>query len=177
MIIHISGSSGSGKTTLGKKLIKLFPKYKIIETDKFITNKDRTKRDKIKTNKERIKFIFDIYDRKFKYYNKKYKNIIFIGLLDSSVPNGKIFNKVKFNHRLYLKISLNEFIKRYYTREVKNGILTQKKHINMVINKKWYIPSSDEVIKSYNSDIKTYKKLKYNFMTDKEIIKFINGFK
>jgi len=173
MIIHITGSAGSGKTTLGKKLIKLFPKYKIIETDGFITSKDRIKRDKLKTTKEQVNFIFNIYNNKFNYYNKKYKNIIYIGLLDSSVPNGKIFNKVTFDYKLYLRITLSEFIKRYYTREVKNGILTDKKYINMVVKKKWYVLSSDELITQYNNDIKNYKKLKYKLMTDKEIIKFI----
>ena len=33
--IHISGSPGTGKTTLGLRLKKLFPKYKIVETDLF----------------------------------------------------------------------------------------------------------------------------------------------
>ena len=44
--IHISGTPGSGKTTLGKKLSKLFSNFKVVETDGFVTNKDRKKRDK-----------------------------------------------------------------------------------------------------------------------------------
>ena len=80
--VHISGIPGSGKSTLGIKLQKKFPKFKIIETDGFISNKDRKERNKIKNMKGKKKFIFNIYKKKFNYYDKKYKNIIYVGILN-----------------------------------------------------------------------------------------------
>ena len=176
MRIHLSGSPGTGKTTLGKKLKKLFPYYMIVETDSFVTSKDRRERDKIKTVKNKIKFIFDIYKKKFNYYNKKYKNIIYIGILNSSVPNGKLY-KTKFDYNIFYNIKLTELIKRYYTREVKNGILTKNKYLKMVADGSWDILSGNKLVTLHKEDINEHEKMGYKLMTEDKIINFISKLK
>lgn len=174
--IHISGSPGSGKTTFGKTLKKIFPKYKIIETDGFVTCKDRKKRDKLHSMKYKVAFIFNIYRTKFTYYESKFKNIIFVGILDNSVPNGSTY-KHDFDHKIFFEISNIDLIKRYYTREVKNGILLSNNYLKDVANRKLHIRSSDEILKYHKNDIKLHKKMNYKFMSDKQIINFIKKIK
>ena len=103
--IHISGTPGSGKSTLGIKLQKMFPNFKIIETDNFVSNVDREKRNKYKKMKDKKKFIFDIYKKKFNYFDNKYKDIIYVGVLDSSVPDGTLYIDKEFDYYIYLNIS------------------------------------------------------------------------
>ena len=172
VLVHISGSPGSGKSTLGYKLSKLFPKFKIIETDRFVTNKDRIKRDKHKLLKDRRKFISNIYQNKFNYYNKKYKNIIYVGILNSSMQ-GALYKKQKFDYKIFLNVSNLELFKRYYGREVVNGILTSDKYIRKSIKGEWYILSSTEVLEWHKKEIGQHKKLGYVLMTEKQIINLI----
>jgi len=172
--IHISGTPGSGKSTLGIKLQKMFPNFKVVETDKFVTNANREERNKYKNMKDKKKIIFDIYKKKFNYYEKKYKNIIYVGILDSSVPDGSLYINKDFDHKIFLNISDIELFKRYYTREVKNGILSSDKYIKDAIDGKWYILSSKEVLSWHKKHIVEHKKLGYKLMTEKQIILFLS---
>jgi adenylate kinase family enzyme len=152
--IHISGSPGTGKTTLGIKLKSLFPKYKIVETDGFITDNNRKKRNSIKDSKSKIKFIKSIYKKKFNYYDNKYKKIIYIGILDSSIPDGSLYIR-NFDYKIFMTISNKEYLKRYYGREP-NSI---DKEIDLLNSKK--------------IDIKRHKKLKYIMLKENQIIDLI----
>jgi len=171
--IHISGTPGSGKSTLGIKLQKMFPKFKIVETDKFVSRANRKKRNKYKYMKDKKKFIFDIYKKKFNYYDKKYKNIIYVGILDSSVPDGSLYINKEFDYKIFLNVSDIELIKRYYTREVKEALLSNDKYIKEVIKGEWYILSSEEVLSSHKERITDHKPLEYKLMKEKQIINLI----
>ena len=102
VLIHISGTPGSGKSTLGVKLQKMFPDFKIVETDGFVSHNMRKKRDELKTLAQKKKFIFDIYKQKFNYYNDRYEDIIYVGILDSSVPDGTLYTTQKFDYNIFL---------------------------------------------------------------------------
>ena len=170
--VHISGTPGSGKSTLGIKLQKMFPKFKIVETDKFVSKADRRERDKYKYLKDRRKFISNIYQNKFNYYDKKNKNIIYVGILNSSMQ-GVLYKKQNFDYKIFLNISDIELIKRYYTREVKDGILSSDRNIKNAIDGKWYILSSTEVLSWHKASIIDHKNLGYKMMTEKQIINLI----
>ena len=152
--IHISGSPGTGKTTLGLRLKKLFPKYKIVETDGFITDYNRKQRNSIKDIKFKIKFIKSIYKKRFNYYDNKYKKVIYIGILDSSIPDGSLYIR-DFDYKIFMTISNEDLIKRYYGRNPKSKI--KKK----------------DLLYSKKIDIKRHKKLNYIFLKENQIINFI----
>ncbi len=177
VLIHISGTPGSGKSTLGVKLQKMFPDFKIVETDGFVSHNMRKKRDELKTLAQKKKFIFDIYKQKFNYYNDRYEDIIYVGILDSSVPDGTLYTTQKFDYNIFLKVSDVQLLKRYYIRRVSNDILTDDKYIKMVINNELYILSSKEVLEWNKKNINDHEKLKYKFMTENQIINLIKKLK
>ena len=57
----------------------------------------------------------------------------------SSVPDGSMYINKDFDYKIFLNVSDIELFKRYYTREVKNGILSNNKYLKEAIKGDWYI--------------------------------------
>lgn len=139
-----------------------------------MTKADRKRRDGLKTLRQKRSFVSGIYAKKFKTYNSKYAKIIYVGILNSSMV-GALYKKQHFDLKIYLDVSESELIKRFYTREVVEGILTGARYLKMVVDKEWYIPSSAEILEDHRKSAAAHEKLGYALMTDKKIVRRIRS--
>jgi adenylate kinase family enzyme len=177
MIIHISGTPGTGKTTLGYNIQKKHPKFKIFDTDQFLTEKDHTKIRRAKSKSIAKKIWNTIIETRLKIFLKMNENkvVILIGDLTNGSPDGtrynlnKLKNKDKIN-KIFYYVDLSILIKRYYKRDVCNGLLKDNKFLNGIIAGHYDIPSTKQFIKMNRDDIKWHKKDNYVFMNEKQII-------
>jgi len=175
-LIHISGTPGTGKTTLGKKL-KDLTSFQIIETDSFTSRAAREETEKMlkagKNEEDITKYIFQKYRDKFFEYNSKFSKIIYIGLLNSNVPKGKLFKDQPFDVKIYYDPGLKEVIRRYYNREVKEGILTDEIYLDEVVSEKAEIRSSKQIRANYEKHKEEHRAMNYQIMNESQIVEYI----
>lgn len=170
MIIHISGTPGSGKTYLGKKIKKKYPKFVVYDTDLFLHG---VKKSEVRT-KTKWKNTLERRINSFIRKNKR-KFIIFVGDLNNYSPDGSryIIKQSKLN--IFYDVKLPTLLKRYYNREVCDGLLKDKVYMDDIINGEFSIPSTKKFISEYKKDIKWHEKYKYDFLNEKQILNLIDN--
>ena len=171
LIIHIAGTPGSGKTTLGKKLNQIYNNQIFVyDTDDFFNYTEEEKNqlfNEMITKEQYLEIWTKIISKKLNkliHDNANEKIIVLTGILTAFGQKWCPLFDVGADYRFMIKISLEEVIKRYYTRVCKNEEWKE------IVNLNIYVASSYQMIDRYEDDSKKLKELDYQEYTDLEIL-------
>jgi ABC-type dipeptide/oligopeptide/nickel transport system ATPase component len=114
---------------------------------------------------------------------KSNKVLVFVGLLNNSSPDYSYYDiekflKAKFGLSLqkwYYNCSVKEFIKRYYYREVVEGLLNNDKMIAEIISRDWIVKSSVDLLNNYEEDKAYHISNKYKELSESQILNLVKS--
>lgn len=168
IIVHISGESGTGKSTLGEELQKLFCNDVFVyDTDFLYNNTDLLTKCENTTREEYLIFYKETFQKSIEKFNKDNsdKIIIYVGLLDHmSIYN--VYNEIKTKYKFYYTVDISILLQRFYSRLA----YTLHKYIKDVVDDKYPIPSSSEIIKRSIETKKIHINMGYEPLNREEII-------
>ena len=179
IVVHVSGTPGTGKTFFGKRLEELFSQgnavAKVVETDELITaiSPYGIKLEALK-NSDREKYkscwaiIFkgEIDAAIEREKNKGTSLVVLVGILRHWEPNdGTILEIPEAEVKLYLDLSLEQLLKRFYGR-YSEDLGNEKEFWCGVASDRYIIPKSTTVRENYYSDKKWHEEHDYQIVTD-----------
>jgi len=142
----------------------------VYDTDLFLQETDHKK---IRNSKQMKKTWYSLTDKRVKVFLQKHKNknILFVGDLNNGSPDGTRYTlPLKNVVNIFYTVEIKTLIKRYYKRDVCEGLIKDDEFLNSVIEGHYNVPSTKEFIRMIKQDIEWHKKRDYAFMDEKQIL-------
>ena len=172
MIIHVAGPTGSGKTTIGMYIIEKYPNILVKDLDDI--HKDLPILFKNEFKKLEKDFFYEKYfPIGIKNYINKNENrtILFVGFNGTTRNNEIKYVDIPGKHKFYIDVPEEEILKRRFYRQIDRYYNNKEFYFNKTLNEKPLSIDFEKWREKINSnDLSYYRKRKYLFLNNKEII-------